>query len=263
MTRRFLQFAVSFACVLTAAMTNGQAQTLDAIIKRGQLLAGVYMDNPPTGYTDSAGQPVGSDIETAQLLAKNLGVTVQLVPVTAPNRIPYLLTGRVDVVLASLAISAERAKTIAFSNPYGSLPIALYASKDSAISGPADLAGKRISVVRGSVAEQAITRMAPPSAQISRYDDDATTITSFVSGQTDALVITDQAGQLVAKNNPARNIERKMMIDEVFYSIGLRRGDPDFSRWLNTFVFVNRQNGQLQEIYRKNFGRDLPTLPTL
>ncbi len=266
MTPSFVTAAArTLACavvLLTSLLSVAHASTVDDIVKRGKVRVGIYVDVPPMGFTDAAGNPTGSDVEVARMLAKDLKVELELVPVTAPNRIPFLVTGKVDVVMASLVPSPERAKTIWFSNAYGSLPISVFAKKDLAISAPRDLMGKRISVVRGSIAAQAIKAVAPKGAEVIEYDDNATTITAFVTGQTDAMVAADSTGEVVAKQNPVQNLEAKFAVKEIYYSIGMRRGDPDLMQWLNIFIYTHAEDGELNAIYKKYFGHDMKAFPT-
>lgn len=252
---------VALALAAVSAAAPAAAQALDEIIKRGKVQVGVNLDGAPWGYIDGSGQTAGADIDSAKLLAKDLGVEIELVPVTAPNRIPYLLTRKVDLIVSTFSITAERAKTIAFTNPYGSIRVSLFAPRDIKLTAAADLAGRRVGVTRGSTAEQALTRMAPKEAQIVRYDDDGTTTTAFASGQVEIIALADIGGEIIAKQHPARNFERKLKIDETFYAIGLRRGDPDLLRWLNTWIFLNRTNGKLGAIHQAYFNEPLPDLP--
>src|SRR5262245_37727634 len=112
LTKLLLLFGL-LACVAIQA----RAQTLDTIEKRGTLLVGVNLSTPPFGTTDSEMQPAGYDVEVAKLLAQDLGVKLQFVPVTNDSRIPTLLTGKADVIIASLQITSERVKSIIFSTP--------------------------------------------------------------------------------------------------------------------------------------------------
>ncbi|POA50601.1 ABC transporter substrate-binding protein, partial [Pseudomonas sp. GW460-R15] len=81
---------------------------------------------PPYGTTDAKNQPDGYDADVAKLLAKDWGVKANIVPVTGPNRIPFLLTNKVDLLVASLAVTPERAKQVQFSQPYAAATIVLY-----------------------------------------------------------------------------------------------------------------------------------------
>jgi hypothetical protein len=88
------------------------------IKKKGEITIGMLVDFPPYGTTNAQNQPDGYDADVAKLLAKDWGVKANIVPVTGPNRIPFLLTNKVDLLVASLAITPERAKQVQFSTPY-------------------------------------------------------------------------------------------------------------------------------------------------
>ena len=109
---------------------------------------GMLVDFPPYGTTNAQNQPDGYDADVARLLAKDLGLKLNLVPVTGPNRIPFLLTNKVDLLVASLAVTPERAKQVTFSKPYSAATIVLYGSKKAAIKGAPDLKNFRIGVAR-------------------------------------------------------------------------------------------------------------------
>src|SRR3546814_2285547 len=98
----------------------------------------------------SSDLPDGYDADVARQLAKELGVKVNIVPVTGPNRIPFLLTNKVDLLVASLAITPERAKQVQFSDPYSAAQIVVFGGKDTKIAKAEDLSGLRIGVARAS-----------------------------------------------------------------------------------------------------------------
>src|SRR3546814_12181523 len=77
---------------------------------RSELTIGMLVDFPPYGIMNTENKPDGYDADVARQLAKDLGVKLNIVPVTGPNRIPYLLTNKVDVLIASLAITPARAE---------------------------------------------------------------------------------------------------------------------------------------------------------
>src|SRR5258708_39921195 len=107
-----LALALGFACSEPA-----QAQTVDEIISRGTINIGVLVDLPPYGILNAQQEPDGYDIEVAKLLGKYLGVKANLVQLTSPNRIPFLVTNKVDLIVATFGITPERAKQVLFSIP--------------------------------------------------------------------------------------------------------------------------------------------------
>ena len=85
--------------------SSATAQTVDEIIKRGKVIIGVNTTTPIFGLMGNDGQPEGYDPDVARLVGKYLGVPVEFVPVTGANRLPYLLTNRVDMVIALFGIT--------------------------------------------------------------------------------------------------------------------------------------------------------------
>src|SRR3546814_4142368 len=90
----------------------------------------MLVDFPPYGIMNTENKPDGYDADVARQLAKDLGVKLNIVPVTGPNRIPYLLTNKVDVLIASLAITPARAEQVQFSHPYSAAQIVVFGGKD-------------------------------------------------------------------------------------------------------------------------------------
>src|SRR5690606_39594113 len=102
--------------VLAMGSSASMAETIDQVKEKGELTVGMLVDFPPYGILNTENKPDGYDADVARLLAKDLGVKVNIVPVTGPNRIPFLLTNKVDMLVASLAITPERAKQVQFSH---------------------------------------------------------------------------------------------------------------------------------------------------
>src|SRR5688572_4228191 len=146
MTNRLNAIMKGFSGLAAAALLAfglagpANALTSDEIKEKGTLVVGVLTDFPPYGGTDANQQPAGYDVDVAVLMAEDLGVELEIVPVTGPNRLPYLLTNRVDMLVATLGITAERSEQILFSKPYSTLRVLVMAPKDLDISGPDDLA---------------------------------------------------------------------------------------------------------------------------
>jgi polar amino acid transport system substrate-binding protein len=254
--------ALVFALVATGAAAQGATpSTLDTIIKRGKILIAIDMGSSPYAMTNAKGEPEGSDVDAARLLAKDLGVQLEIVPTTGQGRIPVLVSGKADLTMATFSITPERAKTIAFSNPYGVIRSVVFGLKSATIKGPKDLVGKKVGVTRGTTQEPQLVATAPPGTDIVRFDDDATSIAALGAGQVDALGTADNRTLILNKRFPDK-FEVKYELGLFYYSVGMRRGDPDLLHWVNTWVFVNMHNGKLGDIFEKAVGQKLPILPT-
>jgi polar amino acid transport system substrate-binding protein len=248
------------AAVLPAWMTSANAGTLEDIQKKGELSVGLLVDFPPYGTLNSENKPDGYDADVARLLAKDLGLKLNLVPVTGPNRIPFLLTNKVDLLVASLAITPERAKQVQFSEPYAAATVILYGSKKADIKGPDDLKGVRLGVARASTQDIALTAIAPPGTEIRRFDDDASAMQALMSGQVDAIGCSTTVAAQIAKRAPADTFEQKFVLRQQVMAVALRPNEPELLKAVNEFIERNKANGELNKLYQKWLGTDLPEL---
>ena len=262
-TRRHLfaaTAALATGTLLAAWAPSAVAQTTDEIKKKGTLTVGLLVDFPPYGSVDSTNQPDGYDADVAKLLAKDWGVKLTLVPVTGPNRIPFLLTNKVDLLVASLAVTPERAKQVQFSKPYSAATIVLYGAKKTPIKAPADLKGVRVAVARASTQDTALTAMAPEGTEIRRFDDDASAMQALLSGQVDAIGCSTTVAAQIAKRAPAGTYENKLVLRQQLMAVAMRPGQPDLLAAVDGFVARNVSNGELNKLYKKWLDTELPAL---
>jgi polar amino acid transport system substrate-binding protein len=162
--------------------------------------------------------------------------------------------------VASLAVTPERAKQVAFSQPYAAATIVLYGKKATAIKGPADLKGQRIGVARASTQDVAVTKAAPEGTEIRRFDDDASAMQALMSGQVDAIGCSVTVAAQIAKRVPADTFENKFTLVQQAMGIAMRPGQDELTKAVNDFVAKNTANGELNKLYQKWLGADLPKL---
>ena len=253
--------AALLACALGAH--SASAQALDRILKEKKIRITAEVTSPPFGILDKDNKPTGSEVETARQLAKDLGVELELVQVTGPQRIPALLSDRADLAISSLSITAERAKSVWFSSPHGALSIVIGAGKNVSIKSAADLAGKKIGMTRATLEEQVVPKVAPPGTNIVFFDEHSATQQALLSGQVDAIGGAAFMINALAQRNPDKGIESKFTVVTAYYAIAVKPGNYDLLQWVNTWVFVNKQNGVLAKIYEEHTGVKLVDLPPL
>jgi polar amino acid transport system substrate-binding protein len=246
------------AVALLALSAVAHADALDDIKKAGKVRIAIDTAIPPFGMTDDKMQPAGSDVETAKLLAQDLGVPLEIVTTTGPSRIPALQSNKADLVISTLSITPERARVIDFSVPYADHPSVVAALPSIAIRSYADLAGKKVAVVRGTTQDTDLTREAK-GAQLVRYEDDATMALAFASGQVDILATARSLLPAISKKNPARIAESKITMQTFYLAVGLRKNEPKLKNWVDEWVRTNLKNGKLAAIYKKYHGIDIPT----
>ena len=245
------------ASALMAASVAHAEDYLATIKQRGTIKVGIVVDFPPYGVTDSNNQPDGYDADVAKLLAKQLGVKLELSPVTGPNRIPYLLTDKTDVLVASLAITPEREKQVQFSNPYSAAGMVLLGPNKVSISSAEDLKNYKIGVPRASTTDMGVTKIAPAGTNIRRFDDDASALQAMMAGQVDLAGTSTAIASQAQKRAPGR-FEIKYKINEQLMGITMRKDRPELLAAMNGFIATNVANGQLNQLFEKWIGTPLP-----
>jgi len=260
-TRFVIVAMLAFAPALLGVHELRAETTLDKILKEKKIRIACDVASPPFGAIGSDGQPDGSEVATAKQLAKDLGVELDLIQVPATGRIPALLSGRADVTLSSISITLERAKAVMFANPSGALSITIFGPQSVNIKTPADLVGKRIGITRATLEEATVPKMAPPGTNIVWFDEISATIQALLSGQVDAASMSGFAEKTVSDANPDKQFETKLLVTTAYYAAAVRPGDIELLRWIDTWIFLNTQNGVLAAIYKKYTGLELPPLP--
>src|SRR5215212_3530514 len=165
-----------------AASTAARADKLADIISRGVVRVVVFADVPPFGSQNASRELEGFDIDMAKLVAKALGVKLELVPAPAASRIPFLLTDKADMNIAAMSITAERAKQVMYSAPYADTSLAVYGPKSMTVKSATDLGRNEISVAQGTTEDLVLSSLAP-AAGIMRTEDNATAVHAYLSGQ--------------------------------------------------------------------------------
>ncbi|ABR90168.1 transporter substrate-binding domain-containing protein [Herminiimonas glaciei] len=240
-------------------LTNvARADALDDIQKKGVLRVAVPQDFPPFGSVTTDMTPQGLDIDVATLIAKKLGVKVELIPVTSANRIPYLQTKKVDLVISSMGKNPEREKVIDFSAAYAPFFNGVFGPADQKVAAPADLAGKTIGVTRGSVEDLELSKIAPESATIKRYEDNNGTISSFLSNQVQLVATGNVIAAAIIAKNPPKKPETKFLIKNSPCSIGLNKGEEKLLEKVNAIIAQAKKDGSLNTLTEKWLGLPLP-----
>jgi len=259
MHRRAAVLALLLSAVLAAP---AHAQTaLDGILKAKLIKIAVPTDFPPYGFVGTDLKPQGLDVDMAQLIGARLGVPVELVPVTSANRIPYLQTKKADLVISTLGKNPEREKVIDFTAAYSPFFQAVFAPKPLAVKSAADLAGKTVGVTRGAIEDMELSKIAPTSTDIKRFEDNNATVAAFVSGQVQAIATgASVAGNMMARN-PRLDAEYKFVLKDSPNFIGVAKGEDALRARVNEVIAEAKKSGELDRLAQKWLGRPAGELP--
>jgi polar amino acid transport system substrate-binding protein len=256
-SRRMAMVGIGAALVIGATAQFASAQTVESIKSAGTIKVGMLVDFPPFGIMNTSNEPDGYDADVAKLLGKEWGVKVVIVPVTGPNRIPYLQSNQVDLLIASLGITEERAKNVDFSQPYAGISIGVFGATGTKVSKPEDLSGKTVGVARASTQDTAVTKIAPKDAKIQRFDDDASAIQALLSGQVDLIGVSNVVAAQIEQAAPGR-FDQKLQLSQQVQGIAVRKGAAELLTAVNAFVEKAKGDGELNKIHEKWLGSPLP-----
>lgn len=234
------------------------ADALADIKKTGVIKIAIPQDFPPFGTVGTDLKAQGYDIDVAKLIAQDLGVKLQLVPVTSANRIPYLTTKKVDLVISSLGKNPEREKVIDFAGPYAPFYNGVFGQKNIAVKSAADLAGKTIAVTRGSIEDLELSKVAPSSTTIKRFEDNNSTVSAFYSGQVNLIATGNVVAGSLSKHFSKKPLDTKFIIKNSPCYIGLNKGEAALQGKLNAIIKTAKSNGQLNRISVQWLGAPLP-----
>jgi polar amino acid transport system substrate-binding protein len=246
------------------AMLSNQAARADQLadIKaRGTLICGVVSAFQPFGYEDTdSRQVVGYDVDFCKAVAQQLGVKPELKVVSVDARIPELQQGRVDVLAAILGYNKQRAEQIAFSKTYFVSRQVIAVKTDSPFKKRDDLAGKRVSAIKGTSGAPMMLQVLP-TAQLVSYDDGPSAFMALVQNKVDGFLLSETLmRRFIARLGPdAKTITvLEPPVGTEYWGLGVKKGETGLLAAVNKALENMEANGQSQAIFDKWLGDKSP-----
>ena len=207
-------------------------RTLDDIKTSGSLKIGVFSDKNPFGYIDNNGEYQGYDFYFAKRLAEDLGTGLELVSVEAANRVEFLETGKVDIILANFTVTAERAEKVDFALPYMKVALGVVSPDSAVITSPEELNGKSLIVVKGTTAETYFTDNYP-DVKLVKFDEYNEAYSALQDGRGDAFSTDNTEVLAWAMQNPGFTVgvESLGSIDTIAPAV--TKGNETLLNWIN------------------------------
>ena len=260
-----IKFLALIFTISTFAIVGAKADKLDDVIASGELKCGVMLDVPPVGFRNNDNEPIGYDVEFCKDMAAALGVDPVFVETPGPDRIPAILSGRVDVGIASATASLERAKSVAFSIPYQiwDLGVAVSAS-DSSINSYEDLKNKKVGTVRSTSGEAAVLDdLKNWGNEVISYNSNAEQFLALKQGKVDAIIESNAIFGEYAKGDGKGIIKVCCSVTTApsdWTGLMVHRSHQGLLNWVNLFVWHQWKNGRTDELYREWFGYAAPSM---
>ena len=222
------------ASAAAGAEAGGESvfRTLDEIKDSGKIVIGVFSDKHPFGYVDEGGEYAGYDVELANRLAEDLGVEVEYVSTEAANRVEYLETGKVDVILANFTVTDERAEKVDFCDAYMNVALGVVSHNDNVITDLSQIGDGEVIVITGTTAETYLTENNPEIA-LKKFETYANAKTAFENKE--GVAWANDNTEVIAFANSAEGytvgIEELGSLDTIAPAVS--KGNTELLEWIN------------------------------
>ncbi|MBP1757209.1 MAG: glnH [Firmicutes bacterium] len=256
-----LALAVLLILAMTAVLLSGCGSA-----KSNKLVVGMELAYPPFETTATDNTPTGISVDFAKALGAKLGREVVIENIAWSGLIPALETGKIDLIISSMTITAERQKTIDFSDPYAMSNLALLINKDSPVQSYADLAGegRMLAVKKGSTGHIYAEKNLP-AANYRVFDKEAECLLEVVQGKADAFTYD----QLTIYRNWQDNQDKTRVNlapyqnAPEYWGVGIKKGNDELKAQVNSFIADYRKSGGFNELAAKYLTAEQKTFADL
>lgn len=241
-----------------AAPTFAPDSTMGKIVAAKKLRVGVKFDQPGFGLKDPvSGKVDGFDVAIAKEIGKSLGLQenqIEFVESISANRIPFLNEDKVDMVVATMTINADRKTQIEFSRPYYLAGQSILVKKDNTtIKTVDDLNGKTVCSVQGSTSEKNVAAKAP-QANLQSLTTYAACVQGMKDGRYEAVSTDDIILAGFAASDPSLKLVGGQFTKEP-YGIGFKKGKTDMSQYVDGLLDKWFKDGTWDRIYNQYLGK--------
>ena len=208
-------------------------RTLDEIKASGTINIGVFSDKNPFGYVDENGEYQGYDVYFANRIGQDLGVEINYVSTEAANRVEYLETGKVDIILANFTVTAERAEKVDFALPYMNVALGVVSPDSRVISDLSEIGeGDQVIVISGTTAETYLAEN-NPEITLQKYDTYANAKNALENGNAVAWANDNTEVIAFALQNPGYTVGIPSLGSQDTIAPAVSKGNETLLNWIN------------------------------
>ncbi|MBR7173881.1 MAG: transporter substrate-binding domain-containing protein [Clostridia bacterium] len=230
---------LALASLASAGAEGGKVyRTLDEIKESGKINIGVFSDKNPFGYVDENGEYQGYDVYFARRIGKDLGVEVNFVSTEAANRVEYLETGKVDIILANFTVTAERAEKVDFALPYMNVALGVVSPKSRVIRDLSEIGAEdQVIVISGTTAEDYLIKN-NPEIQLQKYDTYANAKTALENGNAVAWANDNTEVIAFALENEGYEVGIPSLGSQDTIAPAVSKGNETLLAWINEEIIA-------------------------
>lgn len=222
----------------SASTQKAVYRTVDEIKESGTINIGVFSDKSPFGYVDENGEYQGYDVYLGNRIGEDLGVKINYVSTEAANRIEYLQTGKVDIILANFTVTEERAQEVDFALPYMNVALGVISPDSAVITSLDDIgADDEVIVISGTTAETYLEKNYP-NIKLQKYDAYAEAKTAFENGNGVAWANDNTEVIAFAVENPGYTVGIPSLGSADTIAPAVTKGNETLLNWLNDEITV-------------------------
>ena len=208
-------------------------RTLDEIKESGTINIGVFSDKNPFGYVDENGEYQGYDVYFARRIGEDLGVEINYVSTEAANRVEYLETGKVDIILANFTVTEERAEKVDFALPYMNVALGVVSPDSRVITDLSELgADDEVIVISGTTAETYLIAN-NPEIKLQKYDTYANAKNALENGNAVAWANDNTEVIAYALQNPGYTVGIPSLGSQDTIAPAVSKGNETLLNWIN------------------------------
>ena len=229
-----LLLTLVFVACQTSSVSDSQSQarTVEEIKESGKIVIGVFSDKKPFGYVDSNGDYQGYYVYFGNRIAKDLGVEVEYVPVEAASRVEYLVSNKVDIILANFTVTEERKEKVDFTLPYMKVALGVVSPESQLITDVEQLNGKTLIVSKGTTAETYFTENYP-DVNLLKFDQYSEAYNALLDGRGDALSTDNTEVLAWALENEGFKVGIESLGNVDTIAAAVQKGNQDLLDWIN------------------------------
>ena len=229
---------------------DSHVRSLSEIKESGKVVIGVFSDKKPFGYVDANGDYQGYDVYFGNRLAKDLGVEVEYVPVEAASRVEYLLSNKVDIILANFTVTEERAEKVNFTLPYMKVALGVVSPDRALITDVSQLANKMLIVSKGTTAETYFTQN-HPEVNLLKFDQYTEAYGALLDGRGDALSTDNTEVLAWALENEGFSVGVESLGNIDTIAAAVNKDNKELLDWINDEIKALGEEQFFHEAYEQ------------
>ena len=229
---------------------DSHVRSLSEIKESGKVVIGVFSDKKPFGYVDANGDYQGYDVYFGNRLAKDLGVEVEYVPVEAASRVEYLLSNKVDIILANFTVTEERAEKVNFTLPYMKVALGVVSPDRALITDVSQLANKMLIVSKGTTAETYFTQN-HPEVNLLKFDQYTEAYGALLDGRWDALSTDNTEVLAWALENEGFSVGVESLGNIDTIAAAVNKDNKELLDWINDEIKALGEEQFFHEAYEQ------------